>query len=72
MSQRELGRAVGLSPNAAGARMQRLVDKGVIRRFSAELDHASLGRPMEASIDVWLNDDRERKPLIALVKDDDR
>ena len=72
MTQRELGKAVGLSPNAAGARLQRLVDKGAITGFAAQLDHAVLGRPIAASIDVWLNDDRDRDALLELVKTDDR
>lgn len=72
MTQRELGREVGLSPNAAGARVQRLIDGGIIRGFSAQLDHAALGRPIEASIDVWLADDRSRDPLLDLVRADDR
>lgn len=72
MTQRELGKAVGLSPNAAGARLQRLIDKGAITSFAAQLDHAILGRPIEASIDVWLNDDRNRDALLELVKSDDR
>lgn len=72
MTQRELGREVGLSPNAAGARLQRLIDSGVVRRFVAEVDHTLLGRPMEATIDVWLNDDRERGPLLELVRTDER
>jgi len=72
MTQRELGAEVGLSANAAGARLQRLVDGGVIQRFVARLDHALLGRPLEASIDVWLNDDRDHHALLELVKVDDR
>jgi len=72
MTQRELGKEVGLSANAAGARLQRLIDGGVIERFVARLDHALLGRPLEASIDVWLNDDRTRDALAEVVKDDDR
>lgn len=72
MTHRELGRAVGLSPNAAGARVQRLIDRGVITRFVAVIDHAKLGRSMEATVDVWLNDDRERSPLMTVVADDDR
>lgn len=27
---------------------------------------------MEATVDIWLNDDREREPLLELVADDDR
>jgi len=72
MTHREVGRAVGLSPNAAGARVQRLIDRGVVTGFRAVLDHASLGRPIEASIDLWLYDDRDREPLMELVADDDR
>ncbi len=40
-THRELGKAVGLSPNAAGARLARLVDQGVIRGFEAIIDHYS-------------------------------
>ncbi len=72
MTQRELGRAVGLSPNAAGARLQRLIDRGAITGFAAQLDHAALGRPIEASIDVWMNDERDRRPLLDVVKSDPR
>lgn len=72
MTHRQLGRAVGLSPNAAGARVQRLIDRGVIVGFRVVVDHVKLGRSMEATVDVWLNDDREREPLMALVADDDR
>lgn len=72
MTQRELGSEVGLSANAAGARLQRLVDKGVITGFVAKIDHAALGRPMEASIDVWINEDRSRDSLLELMKTDER
>ena len=72
MTQRELGRAVGLSPNAAGARLQRLIDRGVIVGFTTVVDHEALGRPIEASVDVWVTDDGDRQPLIDLVAADDR
>ena len=72
LTQRELGRAVGLSPNAAGARMQRLVDRKVITGFGARIDHAALGRPVEATIDVWLDDMGERELFTEFVKADDR
>lgn len=72
MTQRELGAEVGLSANAAGARLQRLVDKGVITGFVAKIDHSALGRPMEASIDVWINEDRNRDSLLELMKTDER
>lgn len=72
LTHREVGRRVGLSPNAAGARIQRLVRAGVISGFHAHVDHAALGRPMEASIDVWQDDDRDREAFIALAQEDDR
>ena len=72
LTQRELGRAVGLSPNAAGARVQRLVRQGVITGFHAHVDHAALGRPMEATIDVWQHDNRDREAFYQLVVADDR
>lgn len=72
MTHRELGKVVGLSANATGARVQRLIERGVIVGFQAVVDHAKLGRSMEATVDVWLNDDRQRSPLMELVADDDR
>jgi Lrp/AsnC family leucine-responsive transcriptional regulator len=72
LTQRELGQAVGLSPNAAGARVQRLVDRGVISGFHAAIDHSALGRGMEASIDVWQNDGYDREAFHQLALDDDR
>ena len=72
LTQRELGKKVGLSPNAAGARVQRLVDRGIITGFHARVDHAALGRPMEASIDVWQKDDHDRQAFVDLVANDAR
>lgn len=72
LSNRELGKAVGLSANAAGARLQRLQSRGVISGFHAALNHAELGQSIEASIDVWQNDDRDRVSFEALMIDDDR
>ena len=72
LTQRELGRVVGLSPNAAGVRVQRLVERGVIERFTIEVDHGALGRPMEALIDIWQDDDRDREAFHRLVAEDER
>ena len=72
LTQRELGRAVGLSPNAAGARVQRLQSSGVITGFGARVDHAKLGRPLEASIDVWQTEKHDREAFEQLVRDDNR
>ncbi len=72
LTQRELGRKVGLSPNAAAARVQRLTSSGVITGFRAEVDHAALGRPIEASIDIWLTSQEYRPDFRRTVLADDR
>lgn len=63
---------MGLSPNAAGVRVQRLVERGIIRSFTIDLDHAALGRPIEALIDIWQDDDRDRDAFHRLAMEDDR
>ncbi len=72
LTQRELGRVVGLSPNAAGARVQRLVSSGVIAGFSARINHEAMGLPLEASIDVWQADRSDRAAFEQLVRNDER
>lgn len=72
LTQRELGRAVGLSANAAGARVQRLIERGVITGFGVHIDHAALGRPIEATIDVWQHETRDRDAFYRVVIEDDR
>jgi DNA-binding Lrp family transcriptional regulator len=47
-SASEIGRLVGLSPAAAKRRIDRLEEVGVIRGYTAILDHARLGGPLEA------------------------
>ena len=41
MSFRELGGRIGLSPTAAAAQVDRLVDDGVIAGFAARVNHAA-------------------------------
>jgi Lrp/AsnC family leucine-responsive transcriptional regulator len=55
LSYRDLGARVGLSPNAAADRVRRLRRTGAIRRFTAVLDPAAAGRPVEALVDVRLD-----------------
>ncbi len=47
-SASEIGRLVGLSPAAAKRRIDRLEQAGYIRGYTALLDHAKLGRHLEA------------------------
>jgi len=55
VSYRDLGAAVGLSANAAADRVRRLRRTGAIRAFTAVLDPAAAGRPVEALVDVRLD-----------------
>ena len=48
----ELGARVHLSANAAAERVRRLLRAGVITHFTVDVDQASLGRTLEAVIDV--------------------
>jgi DNA-binding Lrp family transcriptional regulator len=54
LSNRELAARVGLAESTTHERVRRLVDAGVITRFTAELDPAALGRGMQALIAVQL------------------
>jgi Lrp/AsnC family leucine-responsive transcriptional regulator len=53
----DLASRVRLSPNAVAERVRRLERSGVIRRYTAELDRATLGMGLEAYIDVKLRAD---------------
>ena len=55
MSFKDLGREVGLSANATGVRVGRLMADGVITGVHAQVDHAQLGRGLEAYVDCWLS-----------------
>src|SRR5688572_19566486 len=44
----DIGAVVALSSPAVRRRITRLEDAGVIRGYTAEIDHAKLGRPIEA------------------------
>jgi DNA-binding Lrp family transcriptional regulator len=54
ISNRELAGRVGLAESTTHERVRRLVDSGVISRFTADIDPAALGRPMQALIAVQL------------------
>ena len=49
-STAEIARATGIPRVTVHDRIQKLVDGGVIRRFTAVLDHAKLGFPLTAYI----------------------
>lgn len=54
ISNRELATRVGLAESTTHERVRRLVETGVISRFTADIDPSALGRPMQALIAVQL------------------
>lgn len=53
-SWRTIGAQVGLSPNAAADRVRSLTRRGVVRRFTVEVDPGADGRSVAALVDVRL------------------
>lgn len=49
-----LAEAVGIAASTCLARVRGLVSSGVIRRFTADVDPAALGRPLQALVAVRL------------------
>ena len=68
MSYRELGGRIGLSPTAAAARVDRLVDDGVIAGFAARVNHAALGNTIHALVDIRFNQSRFGADFIPLLE----
>ncbi len=54
ISWQALGAAVGLGPTATADRVRRLREDGALRGFTALLDPAAIGRPLELVADVVL------------------
>jgi Lrp/AsnC family transcriptional regulator, leucine-responsive regulatory protein len=54
ISFRELGERIRLSPNTAAERLRRLLERGIVTGFHAHVDHAALGRPLQAFVEVRL------------------
>ncbi|MPZ61846.1 MAG: AsnC family transcriptional regulator [Propionibacteriales bacterium] len=52
MSFTELGRQTGLSTSAVHQRVRRLEQRGVLRGYTATVDHDQLGRPLTAFISI--------------------
>lgn len=50
ISLREIAAVVNLSPSSIRNRMERLVDLGVIKRYTLELDHRKLGFEVEVVV----------------------
>jgi len=60
MTVTDLAQAVGLSKTPCQNRLRKLIDTGVIRGFTAIIDHARLGLDHVAFAEVKLTDTREK------------
>lgn len=54
LANNRLAARAGVAPSTAFARVKALLDRAVIRRFTVEVDPASVGRPVQAIIAVRL------------------
>ncbi|WP_211658489.1 Lrp/AsnC family transcriptional regulator [Phytoactinopolyspora halophila] len=52
MSYTDLGKATGLSTSAVHQRVRRLEERGVIKGYTAVVDHESLGLPLTAFVSI--------------------
>lgn len=59
MSQHDLAESVGLSSPATGERLRKLEERGIIRGFTAVLDHKLLGYDVTAFISVGIDGSRD-------------
>ncbi|MCU1614471.1 MAG: ArsR family transcriptional regulator [Frankiales bacterium] len=55
LSARALARAVGMSPGAIGERLERLRARGVLTRYTVDVDLGRLGLSLEVLVGVRLN-----------------
>ena len=56
LSVRAVAERVHISRTAANTRMRRLVARGVITHFGAEVDHAAIGLPVSALVEVRIGE----------------
>ncbi|MGI3164156.1 Lrp/AsnC family transcriptional regulator [Pseudooceanicola sp. 200-1SW] len=55
----DIGAEVGLSPSAVNERIRRMTARGVIRRFTVEVDPAAMGLPVPVFLWVALREDAD-------------
>ena len=68
MTYRELGEAIGLSPTAAAARLERLIESGVIDGFEARINRTALGDSLHAYIDIKFTQSSVNTEFLDLIK----
>jgi Lrp/AsnC family leucine-responsive transcriptional regulator len=67
--QASIGKRVDLSAAAVNERIRRLVDRGVIRGFTVEVDDAKVGIDITAFIDVFIESPRHEAAFVALMNE---
>jgi len=68
MSYRDLGEAVGLSPTAAAARVDRLMEAEIIEGFGARINRRALGDVLHAFIDIKFTPSSVKDEFVALIQ----
>ncbi|NGZ74812.1 Lrp/AsnC family transcriptional regulator [Saccharibacillus alkalitolerans] len=53
ITMKELGERVHLTGQAAAARVLKLEDRGVIKRYTVDVDREQLGYPVHAFLNIW-------------------
>lgn len=67
LAQAEIARRVGLSTAAVHERLKKLEASGVIRRWTAVIDPASVGASVTAFVEVFLDHPRHEPALLERV-----
>jgi Lrp/AsnC family leucine-responsive transcriptional regulator len=65
--QAELAKRVGLSPAAVNERLKKLEQSGAIRRYAALVDPTTVGTPLAAFVEVFIEHPRHEPAFIARV-----
>ncbi|WP_294287864.1 Lrp/AsnC family transcriptional regulator [uncultured Chryseobacterium sp.] len=61
LSYAEIGRKISLSQSATKERVLNLLDSGVIKQFTAEVDYEKLGYPLKVVISLKFKNDEFRR-----------
>lgn len=67
MSNAAIADALGIAPSTTHARVNSLIDRGIITGFHAALDHAELGRGLQAIIGVSLRPGARQESIQAFT-----
>lgn len=67
MSNAAIADALGIAPSTTHARVKSLIDRGIITGFHAALDHAELGRGLQAIIGVSLRPGARQESIQAFT-----